>query len=597
MGESRPSSGRRAAAHSGRLLLGQLGYGHRVFWRTPLLAFVTIGFPLVFLFMLGVGSRDMPDDPTTGAPAIQTVTPIAVVFAAVMAAFVMLPFVISQARERGVLKRLSGSPLPMVAYLAGRAGTAATVAVGGAALVVLNAVTAFGLELSWAQVPAMVTTFVIGVACFAALGFAAAMVLRTSTAVMAFTMGSFLLVAFASGTFAAALALPRPLEVGSWLLPLRHFSVALGETFDPTTTGMSLAWSHLSALVAWGTLGGLIARRRWSAEVPRTQTGRHRSRTDSGAAGRFFVDASFVRDGARRGPHGPRRTRHGRSVAMWRGQVRTATRQMLRDPASAFFAVAFPVLFVLVVPYAFGRPVIDGVPFAAIVTPAMGIFAAAVTAYVNMPEAVAVARDRGVLKRLRGTPLPASAYVAGRLGSVLWIVAWAVTAVFTTGWLVHGVGVDVRAWPALTGVFILGTSAFACLGLMVVALVSDPKAVPAVSLGTFLPLAFVSDLLAFGIELPTALSTIGWLFPLRHLVEAVHVTVAGGGPAWGSLAVVAAWGMIGALVAVWRFRWEPHDRATAARSGGVTRKGRRADPGRAHRSPADPARARHAARR
>jgi hypothetical protein len=55
------------------------------------------------------------------------------------------------------------------------------------------------------------------------------------------------------------------------------------------------------------------------------------------------------------------------------------------------------------------------------------------TAFINGPETVALQRDRGVLKRLRGTPLPAWAYLTGRLISVVWFSALAVLAVLPAG--------------------------------------------------------------------------------------------------------------------------------------------------------------------
>ncbi len=94
-------------------------------------------------------------------------------------------------------------------------------------------------------------------------------------------------------------------------------------------------------------------------------------------------------------------------------------------------------------------------------------------------------------------------------------------------------------------------------GIAVVALVPDAKAVPAVSLGTFLPLAFVSDILAFGMELPEVLQTGGWLFPFKHLSHATSAALGSWEVRLGHLAAIIGWGLAGALVATWRFRWEP----------------------------------------
>jgi ABC-2 type transport system permease protein len=528
----------------------QTGYAHRDFWRNPVLAFVSLGFPLALLFMVGLASREAPPDPVTGASAIQTMAPVAAVFAALMSAYVMLPFGISRARELGVLKRLRGTPLPRAGYLAGRVLVALWVAVLGTAAMLLVAVLAFDLVVPWRSLPVMALTFLLGVACFAALGIGAAALLRSSAAVLAFTMGSFLIVAFASGVFAPDLALPRPLDVASWALPLRHFSEAFGSTF---TLGEAAGFpgTHLVVMALWGAGGAALGvRALWRDPAP------PRTPAERGRDTPSLAPASAPRAGrARRSERRAARRSTGFGLLAWH-QLRYANHQVWREPSSVFFAVLFPTLFVIVVPYAFGQPVIDGVRFAAMVTPSMAVFGAVVTAYVNMPEQVALAREKGVLKRLRGTPLPAAAYLTGRLGSTVWVGALAVVGAYGAGWLVHSVEVPWRSLPAIVVVFLVGIPALAALGLAIVALVPEAKTVPAVALGTFLPLAFVSGLFAFGFELPDALSTVGWVFPFKHLVEANATAFTTATLALGHLGVVVLWGLVGAGVAAWRFRWD-----------------------------------------
>jgi ABC-2 type transport system permease protein len=528
------------------LAVGQFGYATRDGWRNPLMTVLIVLFPLVFLIMLGLAAQDAPADPVTGVAFIQRTAPTAGVFAAVMASYVLLGFQISQARERGILKRLHGSPLPLSFYVAGRIGFATVLAVLGAVVMFTSAVVMFDLHFPVERLPVMVLVFVVGVACFAALGFAAAMVLRGSDAVLTFTMGSFLLVAFASGTFAPDLVLPRPLDIGSWVLPVRHFATAFGDQFDPSVAGAGLAWEHLAVLVAWLLAAAWLGLRRFSAE-PATARPMSTARRPMWSRRRTAtVSVGTAPAGRRPGP-----------VRLVWGQLHQANQQVWRQPGSVFFAVLFPLLFVAVVPYAFGRPVIAGVELARIVTPAMAVFGAVVAAFVNLPEAVAIARESGVLKRLRGTPLPAGAYVAGRLGSALYIGLLAVLGAFFAGWVVHGVTVPAGSVPALLVVFVVGIPALTALGLALVALVPDAKTVPAVALGVFLPLAFISDILAFGMELPAALQTAGWLFPFKHLVHAVEIGLDTGQVSLGHLAVVVGWGVAGALVAVLRFRWQP----------------------------------------
>jgi ABC-2 type transport system permease protein len=524
------------------LLAAQIVHANRGFRRNPVMAVVTVAFPLAFMLMLGVGARGASPDAAAAAEAIQLTVPIAAVFAAVMAAYVMLPFQISQAHERGVLKRLRGTPLPMGIYITGQVISAVIVAALGTGLMLAIAMVAFGLEVPGRALPALILTLLAGVGCAAALGVAVAALVRGTEAVIAFTMGSFLLLAFASGMFGVGAELPRALDVITWWFPLRHFSTAFTEVFVPSAAGGGIAWTHLGALAAWAAIG--VGSAIWGfGRGARTRPGRT-SRPTPSAAG--SVARRPVGDGHRPG-----------SAVLMLEQVRHANQTLWRLPSSAFFSVAFPVLFTMMVPYAFGDPVIDGVPFARLVTPAMAVFGVVVTAFINVPENVAIARERGVLKRLRGTPLPASAYLLGRLVSIVWIGSLTVAGVFAAGWLVHDVTVAWGSVLPLAIALLVGAVAFAGLGLAVVALVSDAGAVPAVALGLFLPVAFFSDLLAFGIRMPTVLSDLGWIFPLKHLVHAVDAAFASGTIAVGHLGIVVLWGMLGALIAVRRFRWAP----------------------------------------
>jgi ABC-2 type transport system permease protein len=94
---------------------------------------------------------------------------------------------------------------------------------------------------------------------------------------------------------------------------------------------------------------------------------------------------------------------------------------------------------VVLLPLVIGDPEVDGFAFSVWMTTGMPVFGLALIAYVTLPEDRRHARDQGILKRLRGTPLPAWAYLAGRIVSTFWIVALTVTIVLLLGWLVHDV--------------------------------------------------------------------------------------------------------------------------------------------------------------
>ena len=121
--------------------------------------------------------------------------------------------------------------------------------------------------------------------------------------------------------------------------------------------------------------------------------------------------------------------------------------------------------------------------------------------------------------------------------------------------------------------FIVGVASFAALGLAVASLVPNADSAPAVANATILPLAFISDVFVAADDRPQWVDTLGDVFPLKPFVNAFQDTlnplVDAPGFSPGKLAVVAAWGLAGALVATRTFRWEPSSRivVTASRVG------------------------------
>jgi ABC-type multidrug transport system permease subunit len=200
-----------------------------------------------------------------------------------------------------------------------------------------------------------------------------------------------------------------------------------------------------------------------------------------------------------------------------------------------------------------------GVPFALFFAVGMAVYGAAVTAFLNMPEVMATARDRAILKRLRGTPLAPWQYLAGRTTAVLLIGLLTGILVFATGMVAFGVVVPVAGVPLALAIFLFGTLTLAACGYALAALAPSGRALGVIGLAVLLPLSFLSDVFPVGDALPDALKTAGSLFPLRHFVQALTAAVGPTGPeiAWGSMAVMTLWLVGAAFVALRRFNWEP----------------------------------------
>jgi ABC-2 type transport system permease protein len=245
---------------------------------------------------------------------------------------------------------------------------------------------------------------------------------------------------------------------------------------------------------------------------------------------------------------------------LWR-QIRYQNKNFWRTPAAAFFTLALPVMFLLLFSLFFGDEEIAGVPFAQFFTPAIAVFAAVSATFTNLAIGTALSRDQGILKRVRGTPLPAWIYMAGRIGSGVWIALISVVLMFSLGWLLYDFQIVWGNLAVAVLVFVVGMATFSALGLAVCAVVKNGEAVPAVAQAVILPMAFISDIFIQTDGAPEWLTTLGNIFPLKHFVnlfsDAFNPFVTGSILGWGSLAAMAGWLVFGLVVTTRFFSWDP----------------------------------------
>jgi ABC-2 type transport system permease protein len=246
---------------------------------------------------------------------------------------------------------------------------------------------------------------------------------------------------------------------------------------------------------------------------------------------------------------------------LWfKGRVRL----MARTPRTTFFTFVFPlILLVLLNALNDSKVEVLGgrIPFAQFFTPSVAIFAMTTATYTAIIFGVATAREQGVLKRVRGTPLPIPAYLASWLTAAVITGIGSVVLMFVVAVPAFGVNIYPENLPAAIVTLLLGSATLAALGLAVASLVrSADQAMPVAQL-TFLPLSFISGIW-FPLEgAPSWLVTIAHIFPLYHLVNAFDACfvpqTTNGGWAPDDLAVIAAWGIGALIVAMRRFRVEP----------------------------------------
>jgi ABC-2 type transport system permease protein len=246
-------------------------------------------------------------------------------------------------------------------------------------------------------------------------------------------------------------------------------------------------------------------------------------------------------------------------------QVQYENRAFWRNPAAAFFTVVLPLMFLVLFNAIFRDDDIDveggTADISVFYVPGIAALSVISACYTNIGMMVTISRDLGVLKRIRGTPLPPLAYLFGRIFHAMLVAALLVAIVVGAGALLYDVDVPGDTMPAFIVTVLIGSAAFCALGLALTALIPNADAAPAITNGTVLPLLFISDVFIPLQDPPEWLDTLGDIFPVKPFAEALQVSfnpyTTGSGFEWEKLAVVALWGIGGVLFALKFFSWEP----------------------------------------
>lgn len=203
--------------------------------------------------------------------------------------------------------------------------------------------------------------------------------------------------------------------------------------------------------------------------------------------------------------------------------------------------------------------------YADFLVPAMASFALLNACYINVATSVVTAREKGVLKRLHTSPLPLWAYVAGRTGAAAVVGGVAFWAVLAAGAAFLNVHLDLVRAGYLLAVMAMGACAFAVLAIALSTVVRTTDSALPFAYGTFLPVAFISNVFFPLTRAPEGLKRVSEALPVGAVSGAAeHVFRADGWPmTTGQLVSLLAWAGAGALVAVVRFSWEPGGRRRA----------------------------------
>ena len=202
------------------------------------------------------------------------------------------------------------------------------------------------------------------------------------------------------------------------------------------------------------------------------------------------------------------------------GRAKIELRQFFRTSDQVFFSFLLPVLFVVIFSSIFsddieGPPGTDPVPFPQYF--AAGMIAAGImsTTFSSLALSISVEQYNGTLKRLAGTPLPPTAYFAGKL-SLATITSFIQTCIILAiGTTFFGMSLptDPALWGLFAVVFLLGVASCSLLGIAYTAVIRSATSGAAAVQPPFLVLQFISGVFFLYSGIPSFLKVTPPFFP------------------------------------------------------------------------------------
>ncbi|GCE77232.1 ABC transporter permease [Cellulomonas biazotea] len=259
-------------------------------------------------------------------------------------------------------------------------------------------------------------------------------------------------------------------------------------------------------------------------------------------------------------------------LALGLERARYEVRVFFRERDAVVFIFAYPVIMMGIFAAVFGQ---DGatvpagdveIPFAQYFLPGMIATGVMLSSFQALAIAISVERDEGGLKRLRGTPLPASAFFVGKIGQVLGtgLAQTAILLVFAATAFDVPMPSDVSTWATFAWVYLLGTAAGAVCGVAFSSVPRSGRSASAVVTPIVLILQFISGVFFAWDSLPSWMQQVASVFPLRWLVEGMQAVflppqVTGDAELVTTALVLGAWLVGGLVVGARSFRWRRRD--------------------------------------
>ena len=250
-----------------------------------------------------------------------------------------------------------------------------------------------------------------------------------------------------------------------------------------------------------------------------------------------------------------------------RGRLEVAA--FFRERQTVVFVFALPAVLLVLLGSIFGHQKLSyGITVGQLFTAGMIAGGIGSTSFQNLGLSIAAERERGVLKRLRGTPMSPAAYFIGKIVLVFVCTVAEVLVLVAVGMAFYKLRLPDSAaqWWTLAWVFTLGTVACSLIGIAISSLSrSATNSFPVIGL-PFIVLQFISGVYVPFTNVPRWLQQVASLFPLKWMSQGLRsaflparAAVLEPAHSWqhGETALVLlVWVAAGLVLCLRTFRWQ-----------------------------------------
>lgn len=254
------------------------------------------------------------------------------------------------------------------------------------------------------------------------------------------------------------------------------------------------------------------------------------------------------------------------SIGLHRGGLEI--RQFIRQRESVVFTMLFPLILLAIFGSVFSNSIAEGVTFSQYFVAGMIASGLVNTGFQQLAIMIPVERDFGTLKRLRGTPMPASSYFIGKAVLVTVSMLVQVILLLAAGVAFFGVNLPSRLdkWLLFITLLILGSACSTVLGIAFSNIPKSGRGASAVVSPVVIVLQFFSGVFFIFTDLPQWMQQVAAIFPLKWMTQGARSIflpdsfatreVAGDWETGRTFAIIAIWLVIGSIWAVRSFKWE-----------------------------------------